>query len=155
YDEHYPEHSDDAFSHKMNGALSNTYDALEVPSRDRANTGVSSTGSGLHYDHNAVASTTALSPTYEQPETLEQQAVPSGATTQAVNIFRKRLERPPVEASDDYDQQGASDHSIRFADGPGERTEDEDELGGDEDLAIKRKKMEDLRHKLKRAVIKA
>ncbi|KAJ2050353.1 hypothetical protein H4S04_002651 [Coemansia sp. S16] len=155
YDEHYPEHSDDAFSHKMNGALSNTYDALSVPSRDRANTGVSSTGSGLHYDHNAVASTTALSPTYEQPETLEQQAAPSGATTQAVNIFRKRLERPPVEASDDYDQQGASDHSIRFADGPGERTEDEDELGGDEDLAIKRKKMEDLRHKLKRAVIKA
>ncbi|KAJ2809593.1 hypothetical protein H4S07_003175, partial [Coemansia furcata] len=146
----------------MNGTLDNSYKTSLVPGRDRANTGVSSTGSGLQYDHKAVASTTALSPMYDQPEILKPQlAAPSGATTQAVNAFRKRLERPRIEPSDDYYQHDTSDHSIRFADGPGDRTEEDDDIDGagaedgDEDLASKRKRMEELRHKLKRAVIKA
>ncbi|KAJ2493585.1 hypothetical protein IWW37_000451 [Coemansia sp. RSA 2050] len=144
YDEHYPEHLDDAFGHKMNGALSSSnYDALSVPGRDRANTGVSSTGSGLQYDHNAVASTTALSPTYEQPETLEPLVAPSSAA----NASRKRAET----ADGFYNHQATSDRSIRFAGAEGGQAEED----GDEDLATKHKKMEELRHKLKRAVIKA
>ncbi|KAJ2747311.1 hypothetical protein GGI20_000646 [Coemansia sp. BCRC 34301] len=153
YDEHYPEHLDDAYSLKMNGTLSGNYDtSLVVPGRGRANTGVSSTGSGLHYDNKAMASTTALSPMYEQPETLEpqQQPMPTSATAHAVNVFRARLERPRSE----HGQPGTSDRSIRFADNDADDINEDHE--GDEELAaMKRKKMEDLRSKLKRAVIKA
>ncbi|KAJ2687951.1 hypothetical protein IWW39_002566 [Coemansia spiralis] len=149
YDEHYPEHSDDAFSHNMNGVHSSNYDTLSVPGRDRANTGVSSTGSGLQYDHNAVASTTALSPAYEQPETLEPKAV---APSSVANASRKRAET----TEGFYNHQGASERSIRFADAEGGQGQGQGEgEEGEEDLATKHKKMEELRHKLKRAVIKA
>ncbi|KAJ2897304.1 hypothetical protein IWW38_001763, partial [Coemansia aciculifera] len=135
----------------------NEHEALAASGRSRANTGVSSTGSGLHYDNKAVASTTALTPMHEQPETLEpQQPIPAAAST-AINAFKSRLEqRPRAESSaDELGQAGASTRSLRFAEDDDINEENEENEGDEELAAMKRKRMEELRSKLKRAVIKA
>ncbi|KAI9506350.1 hypothetical protein BX070DRAFT_219775 [Coemansia spiralis] len=70
----------DAFAHKasrqmpnINGSYSQpTTPFAAIANRDRSNTGASSTGSALQYDHGPTTSTTALSPTYRLPSTDDQ-----------------------------------------------------------------------------------
>ncbi|KAJ2472261.1 hypothetical protein GGI02_001697 [Coemansia sp. RSA 2322] len=207
YDEHYPEHPEDEFGRKLNGLRSNSssnYDSLSVPDthaanrRGRSNTGVSSTGSGLHFDHNPVTSTTALSPTCELPEADDEAdmgvhkkpehdhaAAGSRSSSHHLAATYGDYLRPAASRGGSsifgrlFSHGASSDRSIHMLGGPDDHQADDEaaadhdvdhdadhdadheaggagaENGDGEDPAIKRKKMEDLRHKLKRAVIKA
>ncbi|KAJ1888984.1 hypothetical protein LPJ81_006215, partial [Coemansia sp. IMI 209127] len=166
-----------------------------IAHRDRANTGASSTGSGLQFDHGPTTSTTALSPAFGMASVADEHAAAAAAAAAVAGIsigvdnsgklvgsfidertsehrhhghfphLRSRKSstsmlshREKTQHHDGMHHHGTGAVLGRLfgpSGGEGEIDEAHEEPGDDEDNAIKRKRMEDLRSKLKRAVVMA
>ncbi|KAJ2401938.1 hypothetical protein GGI23_001063 [Coemansia sp. RSA 2559] len=159
-----------------------------IARRDRANTGASSTGSGLQFDHGPTTSTTALSPAFGMASVADEHAAAVGLSRgvdnsgKLVGSFieekasehrhhgyfphlrsRKSSSSMLSHREKTQHQDGLHHHGTGAAlgrlfspgGGEGELDEAQEEPGDEEDNAIKRKRMEELRNKLKRAVVLA
>ncbi|KAJ2549132.1 hypothetical protein EV175_004563, partial [Coemansia sp. RSA 1933] len=162
-------------------SVSHTAAPLTAPfaamaNRDRANTGASSTGSGLQFDHGPATSTTALSPAFklatladEHPATDVRGISDGGKLVGSVIDERASEHRhrhfPHLRSRKSSTSLGSQRGRMMHAHstgavlgrlfGAGETDEDAQESGEDEDNATKRKRMEELRTKFRRAVVMA
>ncbi|KAJ1877008.1 hypothetical protein LPJ66_012199, partial [Kickxella alabastrina] len=125
-------------------------------SRDRADTGVSSTGSALQYYTGSNTSTTALAHSYTIKEASGGPAIgPDGVKAKLIRAQDKigsasehvhDKESPLLARLFHRGSNDDDDNHNNNADG---NDDDDDEAAG------RRKRVDDLRHKLRRAVIKA
>ncbi|KAJ1964017.1 hypothetical protein GGI12_001689 [Dipsacomyces acuminosporus] len=189
-DVQYVDESDDEYqgpveytklAHVLNGSEP---DGVSPGHRGRSNTGASSTGSAIQYDHGLTTSTTALSPHYELPEEFDGaddikangRAKHDDEDDGSSGHFRRYLHslhihthhsRNSQERRSEDMQRGdespsmvarifhpSKTHPHDDTDGDGD---DDDAEGGTsaDEKAKKSKRMEELRHKFKRAVVKA
>ncbi|KAJ1848854.1 hypothetical protein LPJ73_003868, partial [Coemansia sp. RSA 2703] len=137
--------------------------------RGRSDTGISSTASALQYYPGSHTSTTALTPSYELPEIRDSPVIGSNGIKAKVAKAHDKAERaserihqhsesPLLSRLFHRNSHESNDDNENEDDDVDRDVEDEEFAGGavsGDENAIKRKKMADLRHKLRRAVIKA
>ncbi|KAJ1721323.1 hypothetical protein LPJ53_004147 [Coemansia erecta] len=172
--------SDDNRQHHIDHPATNGFKGANGV-RGRSDTGISSAASALQYYPGSHTSTTALAPSYVLPEIRDSVVIGSNgikakaarahdkaeraserihqhhqqAESPLLTRFFHRNSRDSENDNEDDDEDGDGDGNE-----DGERDADDEEYGGagavsGDENAVKRKKMADLKHKLRRAVIKA